>query len=69
MVPTGPVKRPSVYEETPYAEITQFLQGPIDTNEEETPKEENVAATKQDDKDDGGDEVKTLSRHLPVSPY
>lgn len=55
--PTGPAKRPPAYEETPYAEITQFLQGPVDTNEEETPQEEQVAVTKQDDKDDDGGEV------------
>ncbi|XP_068685509.1 hemicentin-1-like isoform X2 [Montipora foliosa] len=38
-VPTGPLKRGPKYEETPYAEITQFLQGPVEPEKEESPEE------------------------------
>ena len=38
---------PPAYEETPYAEITQFLQGPVATKEE-TQEEESVELKKPD---------------------
>ena len=38
-VTTGPLKRGPKYEETPYAEITQFLQGPVEPEKEESPVE------------------------------
>ena len=37
-----PLKRPPGYEETPYAEITQFFRGPVEPEKEEDPKEKAV---------------------------
>ena len=53
--PPGPVKTPPPYAETQYAEITQFLKGPVKPDED-TPKEETDEAARKDtgnDLDDG----------------
>lgn len=54
--PPGPVKKPTPYEETQYAEITQFLKGPVKPDED-APKEETDEAAKEDTTNDFDDDA------------
>ena len=56
--PPKPVTRPAAYQETPYAEITQFLKGPVKTDEagSESSQEEAAEAKRGDHLNDLNDE-------------
>ena len=54
--PPGPLKKPPPYAETEYAEITQFLKGPVETNGA-TPKEETGGEAARKDKKEETDEA------------